>query len=183
MDALVSRLEQLCLQKGLKMTEQRRVVCRVLSDATDHPDVEDVFKRAVECDPKISLATVYRTMRLLEEVDVIRRLDFGDGRARFEENRDDHHDHLIDISSGRVIEFKNAELEEIKRRIAEELGFNLVDHRLELYAVPIRSGDAPRRAGGAGPVTADSSPLDLVVADRVVVDGAVADGAVVDGAS
>ncbi|HYD30614.1 MAG TPA: Fur family transcriptional regulator [Azospirillaceae bacterium] len=137
-----SRLEELCLQKGLKMTEQRRVISRVLSDATDHPDVEQVYRRAVEIDPKISIATVYRTMRLFEEANVIERLDFGDGRARFEENRDEHHHHLIDLQTGEVVEFRNAELEALKEKIARELGYELIGHRLELYGVPLkRRGD------------------------------------------
>lgn len=135
---MMSRLEQLCIQKGLKMTEQRRIISRVLSDATDHPDVEQVYRRAVEIDPKISIATVYRTMRLFEEANVIERLDFGDGRARFEENRDEHHHHLIDLHSGEVIEFRNEEIEALKEKIARELGYELIGHRLELYGVPLR---------------------------------------------
>lgn len=135
---MMSRLEQLCIQKGLKMTEQRRIISRVLSDATDHPDVEQVYRRAVEIDPKISIATVYRTMRLFEEANVIERLDFGDGRARFEENRDEHHHHLIDLQSGEVIEFRNEEIEALKEKIARELGYELIGHRLELYGVPLR---------------------------------------------
>lgn len=137
-----SRLEQLCIQKGLKMTEQRRVISRVLSDATDHPDVEQVYRRAVEIDPNISIATVYRTMRLFEEAAVIERLDFGDGRARYEEIRDEHHHHLIDLQSGEVIEFRSDELEAIKQRVAAELGYELIGHRLELYGVPLRGPKA-----------------------------------------
>lgn len=137
-----SRLEQLCIQKGLKMTEQRRVISRVLSDATDHPDVEQVYRRAVEIDPNISIATVYRTMRLFEEAAVIERLDFGDGRARYEEIRDEHHHHLIDLQSGEVIEFRSEELEAIKQRVAAELGYELIGHRLELYGVPLRGPKA-----------------------------------------
>ncbi|HYE49796.1 MAG TPA: Fur family transcriptional regulator [Azospirillaceae bacterium] len=131
-----SRLEQLCIEKGLKMTEQRRVISRVLSESTDHPDVEQVYRRAVEIDPHISIATVYRTMRLFEEANVIERLDFGDGRARYEENRDDHHHHLIDVQTGKVVEFQSEELERIKEKIATELGYDLIGHRLELYGVP-----------------------------------------------
>ncbi|EWY36128.1 Fur family transcriptional regulator [Skermanella stibiiresistens SB22] len=131
-----TRLEELCVQKGLKMTEQRRVISRVLSEATDHPDVEQVYRRAVEIDPKISIATVYRTVRLFEEANVIERLDFGDGRSRFEENREEHHHHLIDLQSGEVIEFVNEELERLKERIARDLGYELIGHRLELYGVP-----------------------------------------------
>lgn len=126
------------------MTDQRRVIARVMSDATDHPDVEQLYRRATELDPRISIATVYRTVRLFEEANILERHDFGDGRARYEELPERHHDHLIDMQSGRVIEFQNSEIEAIQRRIAEELGFRLVDHRLELYAVPI---DAPPTAG------------------------------------
>lgn len=130
-----SRLEQLCYQKGLKMTEQRRIISRVLSDATDHPDVEQVFRRASEIDANISIATVYRTMRLFEEANVIEKLDFGDGRSRFEENRAEHHHHLIDLQSGEVIEFQSQEMERLKEKIARELGYELIGHRLELYGV------------------------------------------------
>lgn len=118
------------------MTEQRRVICRVLSEAEDHPDVEAIYQRAVALDPKISIATVYRTMRLFEEANVIEKLDFGDGRARYEENRDEHHHHLVDIKSGKVIEFKNEALEDMKRKIAADLGYDMVDCRLEIYGVP-----------------------------------------------
>lgn len=139
----MSRIEQLCVERGLKMTDQRRVIGRVISDATDHPDVEQVYRRAVEIDPRISLATVYRTMKLLEEAKVIDKLDFGDGRARFEENRDEHHHHLIDVETGEVIEFANAELERLKERIAAELGFTLIAHRLEMYGVRRKRKDEP----------------------------------------
>jgi Fur family ferric uptake transcriptional regulator len=130
-------LEQLCIDKGLKMTEQRRVVARVLSDAVDHPDVEQVYRRASKIDPHISIATVYRTVRLFEEASILARHDFGDGRARYEEMPSDHHDHLIDVQSGRVIEFRNEEIEKLQRFVASELGYKLIDHRLELFAVPI----------------------------------------------
>ncbi|MBF5093210.1 transcriptional repressor [Azospirillum sp. INR13] len=137
-----SRLEELCVKKGLKMTDQRRVISRVLSEATDHPDVEEVHRRASAIDPRISIATVYRTMRLFEEAHVIDRLDFGDGRARYEEARTDHHHHLIDVDSGEVIEFTNDEMERLKESIARELGYDLIGHRLELYGVPRkRRGD------------------------------------------
>src|SRR6266849_6582320 len=139
-----SRLEQLCLDKGLKMTEQRRVIVRVLSDSADHPDVEAVHRRANEIDPRISIATVYRTVRLFEEANILARHDFGDGRARYEEMPSNHHDHLIDLQTGRVIEFKNEAIERLQREVAKELGFRLVDHRLELYAVPV---DAKRDDG------------------------------------
>jgi len=117
------------------MTEQRRVISRVLSESTDHPDVEEIYRRSVALDPKISIATVYRTMRLLEDANVIERLDLRDGRARYEENRDEHHHHLIDVKTGAVIEFKNEELERIKAKIASELGYEIIGDRLELYGV------------------------------------------------
>jgi Fur family ferric uptake transcriptional regulator len=130
-------LEQLCHDKGLKMTEQRRVIARVLSEADDHPDVEQLYRRATKIDPGISLATVYRTVRLFEEASILERHDFGDGRARYEEAPEDHHDHLIDIQSGMVVEFTNPEIEKLQHRVAEQLGYKLVGHRLELYAVPL----------------------------------------------
>ncbi|MGE3623031.1 MAG: Fur family transcriptional regulator [Bdellovibrionales bacterium] len=130
-----SRIEKLCLERGLKMTEQRRVISRVVSEAQDHPDVEEIYKRASAIDPKISIATVYRTMRLYEDANIIERRDFGDGRARYEENREEHHHHLIDVNSGAVIEFQNEELEEMKRKIAAQLGYDLIGDRLELYGV------------------------------------------------
>ena len=140
-----SRLEARCIEKGLKMTGQRRVIARVLSEATDHPDVEAVYRRAIELDPKISIATVYRTVRLFEEASILERHDFRDGRSRYEEHTEMHHDHLIDIQSGRVIEFQNEEIEELQRRMAEKLGYRLVDHRLELYAVPAQGSESGQR--------------------------------------
>ena len=139
---MVSRLEQLCLDKGLKMTEQRRVIARVLSDSADHPDVEQVYRRATALDPRISVATVYRTVRLFEEANILAKHDFGDGRSRYEEMPSAHHDHLIDLQSGRVVEFHNEEIERLQRLVADELGYELVGHRLELYAVP-RDRKAP----------------------------------------
>ncbi len=133
-DAMISRLEQLCLDKGLKMTEQRRVIARVLSDSADHPDVEQVYRRATEIDPHISIATVYRTVRLFEEASILARHDFGEGRARYEEMPSAHHDHLIDLQSGEVIEFRNEDIEKLQHFVASELGYELVGHRLELYA-------------------------------------------------
>src|SRR5215470_3024935 len=141
-DSMPSRLEKLCLDKGLKMTEQRRVIARVLSDSADHPDVEQVYRRATEIDPRISIATVYRTVRLFEEANIIARHDFGDGRSRYEEMPSDHHDHLIDLQSGRVVEFRNEEIEKLQEIVADQLGYELVGHRLELYAVP--RGGKPR---------------------------------------
>jgi Fur family ferric uptake transcriptional regulator len=134
---MTSRLEQLCAEKGLKMTEQRRIIARVLSESADHPDVELVYRRATEIDPRISIATVYRTVRLFEEANILARHDFGDGRARYEEAPETHHDHLIDVQSGKVIEFSNEEIERLQRKIAEKLGYRLVDHRLELFGVPL----------------------------------------------
>ena len=128
-------IEQLCAEKGLRITEQRRVIARVLSDAEDHPDVELLHHRAAAIDPGISIATVYRTVRLFEEAGILERHDFGDGRARYEAAPDTHHDHLINVETGEVIEFVDRELEELQRRIAERLGFRLVDHRLELSGV------------------------------------------------
>lgn len=127
-----TRLEQLCEDKGLKMTDQRRIIARVISDAEDHPDVETVYRRATDLDPKISIATVYRSLKLFEDANVLVRHDFGEGRSRYEETGN-HHEHLIDIESGEVIEFFNQELEAMKERVARELGYELVDHRLELY--------------------------------------------------
>jgi Fur family transcriptional regulator, ferric uptake regulator len=132
---MISRLEKLCSDKGLKMTGQRRVITHVLSEALDHPDVEEIYRRAALIDPKISIATVYRTMKLLEEAEVIDRLDLRDGRARYEENRDEHHHHLVDLNSGDVIEFQNEDLERLKEKIAADLGYDLIGHRLELYGV------------------------------------------------
>ena len=132
-----SKLEVLCAERGLKMTDQRRVIARVLSDASDHPDVEAVHRRATPIDAIISIATVYRTVRLFEEAGILAKHDFGDGRARYEETPDEHHDHLIDIQSGKVVEFHNDEIEELQRKIAEKAGYRLVGHRLELYGIPL----------------------------------------------
>lgn len=133
-----SRIERICIERGLRLTEQRRVIARVLSESEDHPDVDMVYRRATEVDNRISIATVYRTLRLFEDAGILQRHDFRDGRARYEEMGDrEHHDHLIDLNSGEVIEFHDEELEDLKRRVAERLGYHLVDHRLELYAVPL----------------------------------------------
>ncbi|MBM3488399.1 MAG: transcriptional repressor [Alphaproteobacteria bacterium] len=133
-----TRIEQLCQDKGLKMTEQRRIIARVLSEATDHPDVEQVFRRAATLDPRISIATVYRTIRLFEEANIVEKHDFGDGRSRYEESGGrSHHHHLINLRTGEVIEFENDELELLKRKIAAQLGFELAGERLELYGVPL----------------------------------------------
>ena len=130
-------VEALCADKGLRITEQRRVIARVLSEAEDHPDVEALHVRAAAIDPGISIATVYRTVRLFEDAGILERHDFGDGRARYEAAAEAHHDHLIDVESGKVIEFVDAELEAMQKKIAEKLGYRLVDHRMELYGVSI----------------------------------------------
>lgn len=126
-------IEALCQERGLRITEQRRVIARVLSDADDHPDVEELYRRASEIDPHISIATVYRTVRLFEEAGILERHDFRDGRSRYEPTPEEHHDHLIDVESGVVVEFHDEELEALQMRIAEQLGYELVDHRMELY--------------------------------------------------
>ena len=128
-------IEALCAQRGLRITDQRRVIARVLSDAQDHPDVEALHERASAIDPRISIATVYRTVRLFEEAGILDRHDFGDGRSRYEAAPEAHHDHLLDVETGKVIEFVDPELEALQRLIAEKLGYRLVDHRLELYGV------------------------------------------------
>lgn len=130
-------LEQLCADRGLRITEQRKVIARVLSNSDDHPDVEMLHERAAKIDPKISIATVYRTVRLFEEAGILDRHDFGDGRARYEAAPEAHHDHLIDVESGDVVEFVDPELEALQKTIAEKLGYRLVDHRMELYGVKL----------------------------------------------
>jgi Fur family ferric uptake transcriptional regulator len=137
-------IEALCAERGLRITEQRRVIAKVLSESTDHPDVEKLHERATAIDPGISIATVYRTVRLFEEAGILDRHDFGDGRARYEAAPEAHHDHMIDVESGQVIEFVDPELEALQRQIAERLGFRLVDHRMELFGVRL---DRPEGAG------------------------------------
>ncbi len=133
----MDRIETLCIEKGLRMTDQRRVVARILSTSKDHPDVEELHRRAQALDPHISIATVYRTVRLFEEAGIIERHDFRDGRSRYEEAPNVHHDHLIDMRTGKVVEFVDDEIEALQNAIARRLGFKLVDHRLELYGVPL----------------------------------------------
>jgi Fur family ferric uptake transcriptional regulator len=137
-------IEALCAQRGLRITEQRRVIARVLSESSDHPDVEKLHERAAQMDPGISIATVYRTVRLFEEAGILDRHDFGDGRARYEAAPEAHHDHMIDVETGKVIEFVDPELEGLQRQIAERLGFRLVDHRMELFGVRIDRESGPR---------------------------------------
>ena len=136
-------IEARCVEKGMRMTEQRRTIARVLAGSDDHPDVEELYRRCAAVDPHISISTVYRTVKLFEDSGIIERHDFRDGRARYEQMPDTHHDHLINLRSGEVIEFQSEEIERLQAEIARRLGYKLVDHRLELYAVPL--DDKPRR--------------------------------------
>ena len=156
---MTSQLERLCVEKGLKMTDQRRVIAQVLSESSDHPDVEQVHNRAANVDPRISIATVYRTVKLFEAANILDRHDFGDGRARYEEAPEEHHDHLIDVNSGEVIEFCDEEIERLQREAAARLGYRLVGHRLELFAVrdaKQAKANAKGESRSGGPVTAAS---------------------------
>ena len=137
-----NRLVDICIEKGMRMTEQRRVIAEVLSIADDHPDVEEVYRRASKIDDRISIATVYRTVRLFEDAGILEKHDFRDGRARYEQASEDHHDHLIDLQSGEVIEFRNEDIEKLQEIVARELGYKLVDHRLELYGIRLPDDDA-----------------------------------------
>ena len=130
-------IEQKCVEKGLRMTEQRRVIARVLADSDDHPDVEELYRRSHKIDRNISISTVYRTVKLFEDSGIIERHDFREGRARYEQIPESHHDHLINLRDGKVIEFTSEEIEKLQAEIARKLGYKLVDHRLELYAVPL----------------------------------------------
>jgi Fur family ferric uptake transcriptional regulator len=135
-------LEEACIAKGMRMTDQRRIIARVLGDANDHPDTEEVYRRASAIDDRISISTVYRTVALFEDAGIVERHDFRDGRARYEPAPDQHHDHLIDVTNGEVVEFHDAEIEALQEAIARKHGYRLVDHRLELYAVPLaKDGD------------------------------------------
>jgi Fur family ferric uptake transcriptional regulator len=135
-----SDIEALCASKGMRMTEQRRIIARVLAESDDHPDVEELYRRCAKVDDRISISTVYRTVKLFEDAGIIARHDFRDGRARYEQSPESHHDHLIDLRSGEVIEFQSEEIERLQREVARRLGYRLVDHRLELYAVPLDNG-------------------------------------------
>jgi Fur family transcriptional regulator, ferric uptake regulator len=130
-------IEEACVRKGMRMTEQRRIVAKVLSDSSDHPDVEEVYRRASKVDSNISISTVYRTVKLFEDAGILDRHDFRDGRARYEPVTEIHHDHLINLRTGEVIEFRSQEIEELQAIVAEKLGFKLADHRLELYGIPV----------------------------------------------
>lgn len=137
----VKSLQDLCVERGMRMTEQRRVIARILEESADHPDVEELYRRSVKIDAKISISTVYRTVKLFEDAGIIERHDFRDGRSRYETVPEEHHDHLIDLKTGKVIEFHSPEIEALQERIAREYGFRLVDHRLELYGVPLKKDD------------------------------------------
>src|SRR5271165_1491085 len=137
-------LESQCVAKGMRMTEQRRIIARVLSGSDDHPDVEELYRRCAGIDDRISISTVYRTVKLFEDAGIIERHDFRDGRARYEQMRESHHDHLINLRTGEVIEFQSEDIERLQAEIAEKLGYRLVDHRLELYAVPLEDEKARR---------------------------------------
>jgi Fur family ferric uptake transcriptional regulator len=134
-----SRLERLCAEKGMRMTGQRRTIAKVLSEAEDHPNVEEVHRRASARDPRISLSTVYRTVRLFESAGILDRHEFGDGRARYEASGHGHHDHLINVKTGEVIEFSNEQIEKLQESVARELGFRLIGHRLELFGLPLKT--------------------------------------------
>ncbi len=142
MTDLSKTLEELCADKGMRMTEQRRVIARILQESDDHPDVEELYRRSSTVDPRISLSTVYRTVKLFEDEGIIEKHDFRDGRARYETVPEEHHDHMIDLETGSVIEFHSPEIEALQERIAREHGFRLVGHRLELYGVPLDKDDA-----------------------------------------
>ena len=157
-----SRIERLCIDRGLKMTGQRRVIARVLSDASDHPDVEELYRRSALLDPRISIATVYRTVRLLEEKNILERRDFGGGRARYEASEHGVHYHLIDVETGRVIEFESSAHEQLMREIAERLGFSLMSMRLEVFARPLASHETQAAAPSAAP-----EPRHALVASRL----------------
>ena len=131
-------IEQKCIEKGVKLTDQRKVIAKVMSEAQDHPDVDELYNRVSKIDPKISIATVYRTVKLFEEAGILEKHDFKGGKARYEQAPDEHHDHLIDINSGEIIEFVNEEIEELQKKVAQKLGYKLVDHKLELYGSKIK---------------------------------------------
>jgi Fur family ferric uptake transcriptional regulator len=154
---MASQLERRCREKGLKMTGQRRVIAQVLSDSDDHPNVETLYQRASQVDPRISIATVYRTVKLFEEANILTRHDFGDGRARYEIDPKEHHDHLIDIDTGKVIEFRDDEIERLQREAALKLGYRLVGHRLELFGARVKNRKAKTARGTRGSGNGSSS--------------------------
>ncbi|MBP2548229.1 Fur family ferric uptake transcriptional regulator [Neorhizobium galegae] len=141
MTDLSKSLEELCAERGMRMTDQRRVIARILQDSDDHPDVEELYRRATKVDSRISISTVYRTVKLFEDAGIIEKHDFRDGRSRYETVPEEHHDHMIDVKTGEVVEFRSAEIEALQERIAREHGFRLVGHRLELYGIPLDKDD------------------------------------------
>ena len=175
-EAMVSRIERLCVERGLKMTGQRRVIARVLSEAEDHPDVEELYRRAATLDARISVATVYRTVRLLEEKGILDRRDFGGGRARYEASEHGHHYHLIDIETGKVVEFEDAEHEQLMRQIANRLGFDLVSHRMELFGR--KHGEPARRPESSGSTSPGSTSVGNSTAEAPAALPGDRDGAV-----
>ena len=132
-------IEQKCISKGVKLTDQRKIIAKIMGDSQDHPDVDELYKRASAIDKKISIATVYRTVKLFEESGILAKHDFKGGKARYEELSEHHHDHLIDIKSGEIIEFVDEEIEKLQKKVAEKYGYNLVDHKLELYGIKKKS--------------------------------------------
>ncbi|WP_159946158.1 Fur family transcriptional regulator [Rhizobium sp. 18065] len=141
MTEAIKSLEALCAERGMRMTEQRRVIARILEESADHPDVEELYRRSSKVDAKISISTVYRTVKLFEDAGIIERHDFRDGRSRYETVPEEHHDHLIDLKTGVVVEFHSPEIEALQERIAREHGFRLVGHRLELYGIPLANDE------------------------------------------
>jgi Fur family ferric uptake transcriptional regulator len=137
---MISQIEKLCIKKGIKLTENRKIVAKIITESTNHPDVEDIYTIATKIKPNIGIATVYRAVKMFEEEGIVTKHDFGKGKqkSRYEELNEEHHDHLIDITSGKVVEFFNQEIEKLKEKIAKDLGYKLVDHKLELYAVPLK---------------------------------------------
>ena len=133
------KIEKKCIEKGVKLTEQRKVIAKVMSESTDHPDVDGLYKRVSQIDPKISIATVYRTVKLFEESGILAKHDFKGGKARYEELSESHHDHLIDVKTGDIIEFVDDEIEKLQKKVAEKYGYKLVDHKLELYGIKKKS--------------------------------------------
>ncbi len=140
-EAKLNVVEAKCVARGMRMTEQRRVIARALAASADHPDVEELYRRCAAIDDRISISTVYRTMKLFEDAGIIERHDFREGRSRYEQMREEHHDHLINLRTGEVVEFRSEEIERLQAAVARRLGYRLVDHRLELYAVPLSHGD------------------------------------------
>ncbi len=132
-------IEQKCISKGVKLTGQRKIIARIMSEAEDHPDVDELYKRVTQIDPKISIATVYRTVKLFEEAGILAKHDFKGGKARYEEISESHHDHLIDVKTGEIIEFVDDEIEKLQKKVAEKYGYELVDHKLELYGIKKKS--------------------------------------------